>query len=110
MLMVRYEESVDIVYILNLIILYSQLQVPMYLREATTFKLPTNVDITKENFIFIGPGTGVAPFRGFLQYIEHKKSKHTNGHKNGYCNGMNNGLSLRVKGLNAHPIFAKKIK
>jgi NADPH-ferrihemoprotein reductase len=42
---------------------YEGLKVPLYIRRST-FRLPA--DVTRPA-IMVGPGTGVAPFRGFIR-------------------------------------------
>lgn len=48
-------------------------QVPLVPRGVNTFRLPKDHTLP---IIMIGPGTGVAPFIGFL---EHRRSQHRNG-------------------------------
>jgi sulfite reductase (NADPH) flavoprotein alpha-component len=40
-------------------------QVPIFLHENNNFRLPTNTDAP---VIMVGPGTGIAPFRSYLEY------------------------------------------
>ncbi|XP_078716711.1 methionine synthase reductase isoform X1 [Lampetra fluviatilis] len=46
-------------------------KIPVYARKSTGFRLPEDASVP---IIMIGPGTGVAPFVGFLQHREHKAS------------------------------------
>lgn len=49
--------------------------IPIYLQPANGFTLP---DDSKTNIIMVGPGTGVAPFRAFLQERLHTSSSGKN--------------------------------
>lgn len=46
-------------------------RIPVFLRSNPSFHLPTD---SSTDLILIGPGTGVAPFRGFLQHREAQKA------------------------------------
>lgn len=42
-----------------------KISIPVFLKIATNFQLPQDPN---SNIIMIGPGTGIAPFRAFLQH------------------------------------------
>ena len=60
----------------------ADIRVPVYLRKGGSFGLPVHADSGLPNLaaplLMIGPGTGVAPFRGFLQQ-RHHLTKHQDG-------------------------------
>jgi len=48
------------------------IHVPVYLRKPSKFRLPEELD---SHVIMIGPGTGSAPFLGFLEHLEERKKR-----------------------------------
>ena len=50
-------------------------QVPIFIHPARHFRLPENKN---QNIIMIGPGTGIAPFRAFMQERIHSKASGKN--------------------------------
>ncbi len=50
-------------------------QIPVYVKPNKTFKLPADPDTP---IIMIGPGTGVAPFRAFMQHREYDEARGRN--------------------------------
>ncbi|XP_069695845.1 methionine synthase reductase-like isoform X2 [Periplaneta americana] len=49
-----------------------EMKIPIYLRKSSNFKLPEDLSVP---LILIGPGTGVAPFIGFLQHRLEEKQR-----------------------------------
>ena len=56
-------------------------KLPVYIQHNKNFKLPKNPDTP---IIMVGPGTGVAPFRSFMQEREEMEQK------------VNHGCSLEI--------------
>ena len=51
------------------------IRIPLFLRSNKSFRMPEDPSVP---LVLIGPGTGVAPFMGFLR---HRKLKHEFGHE-----------------------------
>ena len=58
-------------------------KIPIYVRETKEFALPAN---HKYPIIMVGPGTGVAPFIGFLEHRQKQAVQHSD-HKDDVCTG-----------------------
>lgn len=53
-------------------------RVPLFLRKGGSFSTPSTLNVP---WIMIGPGTGVSPFRGFLQQRKHMLEQQHNAEK-----------------------------
>jgi sulfite reductase alpha subunit-like flavoprotein len=60
------------------------IRIPLYIRETKEFALPAN---HKYPIIMIGPGTGVAPFIGFLEHRQRQCAQQSD-HKDDVCSGL----------------------
>ncbi|XP_066909404.1 methionine synthase reductase isoform X2 [Halyomorpha halys] len=76
------------------------IKIPVYLRKPTKFRIPENSSLP---LIMIGPGTGVAPFLGFLEHRQQEISgpnrKNTENHIMFGCRHRNKDDIYRKKFL-----------
>ena len=87
--------------------LYSNYKLPIYIKRST-FKLPTN---PRTPLLMIGPGTGVAPFRGFIRervkYLELQADSNVKLGKHVLFYGCRNESDFLYK--DEWPVYAKSL-
>ena len=87
--------------------LYSNYKLPIYIKRST-FKLPTN---PRTPVLMVGPGTGVAPFRGFIRervkYLELQADSNVKLGKHLLFYGCRNESDFLYK--DEWPVYAKSL-